>query len=107
MMGGLRNTNCVLGIENLDAPFLVLGDIFLHHHKVIFDKDNNRMGFLNNVKHLYLYVDNSLILTILNLMPIGLITGAFLILFCRKHASSDLREGLFELGGTSQPTFIP
>ena len=41
---------CYLGIQPLSAPFIILGDIFLQHNTVIFNKEENKVGFIDNYK---------------------------------------------------------
>ena len=91
LLGRLKNRNCYLGIDKLaKIDFMILGDIFLQHHAVIFDKKNNKIGFINNHRTLSIYFDGELIPIILNILCIGMVVAAFMILVCRKKKKIDL-----------------
>lgn len=55
------------------SSFMILGDMFLHHHEVIFDKENNRIGFINNHRVLTGYVEGEWMSWIANSIGLGVI----------------------------------
>ena len=49
---------CYLGIQPLNAGFIILGDVFLQHNTVIFNKESNKMGFIDNYRKIDPFVEN-------------------------------------------------
>jgi len=49
---------CYLGIQPLNFPFMILGDVFLRHNTVIFNKIENTIGFIDNYRKIDLFVAN-------------------------------------------------
>lgn len=63
IFGGHYSFYCYLGIDtNPLASFAILGDNFLQHNTVIFDKLNNQIGFIGNYKQLVQYISNDAII---------------------------------------------
>jgi len=79
--------NCYLGIGVLEdkfSDFIILGDIFFHHQIVIFDKGNNRIGFINNYKTPYIFFSNNLIEALIVFISFLISVSGIFILFLRK-----------------------
>lgn len=58
ILGSYAGKNCRLGIEALPEggpDFIVLGDLFFHDQVVLFDKERNRIGFVNSQRRPYLF----------------------------------------------------
>ncbi len=95
ILGGIKNRNCFLAIDKMpNLSFMILGDVFLHHHAVIFDKSANKIGFINNHRHLILYFHSKYIVMLLNFVSVGIIIACGMILLCRKKRLLGLRQPL-------------
>ena len=87
----------MLGIDILPDSIndtLILGDLFFHQRLIIFDKDQNRIGFVSNHKMVNLYpsVWAGYLLNILGIMSLLVI---FMILGVRKKQNvTALRQPL-------------
>lgn len=94
----------MLGIDQLSdsfADFIILGDIFFHHQTIIFDKQNNRIGFVNNHKIVNIYPNGNVLVWIFNAMTVFALLVVMFILGLRKKRTVDtmLQEPL-KVGGT-------
>lgn len=57
LFGAGYSVTCYLGIETTSAfGFAILGDAFLQHNTVVFNKINNTVGFINNYQNLKPYI---------------------------------------------------
>lgn len=63
---GLKD--CYLGISPLSTPFIILGDMFLQHNTVIFDKQNNKMGFIENYVELEPFIEDHNLLIVFDFL---------------------------------------
>jgi len=91
LLGTFNSKVCYLGIDKLeDIPFIILGDIFLVHHFVLFDKTKSSVGFINNHKKLTLFIKNSFIVTTLSWMCYFIIILIASILFCKGKKQNTL-----------------
>lgn len=73
---------CYLGIQPLSMSFIILGDVFLQHNTVIFDKQKNQMGFIDNYKKLYPLLPSENYIYIFDCLELGLIlvgVGIFML----------------------------
>ncbi len=77
----------MLGVDILPASInetLILGDLFFHQRLVIFDKQNNRIGFVSNHKMVNLY-PNQWALIILNILAVLSLVVVVMVLGLRKR----------------------
>lgn len=82
----VRGRECYLGLDQIDnSPSLILGDLFLHHHQVIFDKQKNRIGFINNNRSLIYYVDSHWKILVLDLLSALIVAACAAIVFCETR----------------------
>lgn len=78
-------SGCYLGISPLSTPFIILGDMFLQHNTVIFDKTENKMGFIENYIELDPFVYDDNLLYVFDFLEIGLVlAGVGLCLLANK-----------------------
>jgi len=63
---------------------MILGDLFFHHQIVLFDKQNNRIGFVNNFKIVDLYPSADTVYLIMDVLAVCLLLAALCILVMRK-----------------------
>lgn len=92
--GAYNRRNCVLGIDriaNLTLDFIILGDIFFHGKTVIFDKPNNRIGFISNAKAITVYPNSNWVYYALDSIGILGLISAILILMLRRKRGKTLR----------------
>jgi hypothetical protein len=99
VLGSYNNKQCMLGIDLLaesSIDFVILGDLFFHHQTIIFDKENNRIGFINNHRTVNIIPGYNFIITIFNSFAILSLIVALFILGMRKRApqSGGLNEPL-------------
>lgn len=80
--------------SNID--FVILGDLFFHHQTIIFDKENNKIGFMSNHRTVNLFPKHNIIITIFNSFAVFALIVALFILGMRKRASQsgELHEPL-------------
>lgn len=82
LLGPQTGSYCVLAVDKLDGlSFIILGDIFLTTQTVIFDKNNNRVGFLDNHFALINYLQADWINVFLNIIQGCTIVLAGLLMF--------------------------
>lgn len=88
MSGSFNRRNCILGIEGVptaNLDFIILGDIFFHDKTIIFDKQNNQIGFISNSKTITVYPNDNFVYWILDIIAIlGLITAIFILMMRKK-----------------------
>jgi hypothetical protein len=80
-------------MNNTPIDFLILGDVFFHHRVVIFDKEKNRIGFIDNSRLIEIYPNSDVLVYILNGLGIGLILAAILILGLRRKDNYGRKIG--------------
>lgn len=80
-------------MNNTPIDFLILGDIFFHHRVVIFDKEQNRIGFVDNSRLIELYPNSETLVYLLNGLGVGLTLSAILILAMRKKQNYGRKIG--------------
>ena len=87
--GSYNRRNCILGIDkigNLGLDFIILGDIFFHGKTIIFDKPNNKIGFISNAKAITVYPNSGWIYYALDIIGIlGLIVAIFVLMIRRRR----------------------
>lgn len=90
--GSYNRRNCILGIDrmtNISLDFMILGDIFFHGKTIIFDKPNNRMGFISSDKAITVYPNSILVYYALDIIGIlGLIVAVLILMLRRKRGRS-------------------
>lgn len=89
----------MLGIDSLPDPLidlLILGDLFFHQRLVIFDKENNQIGFVSNHKLVNLFPNSPWVLITLNILALLSLVVVVFVLGLRKtqNAGGMLREPL-------------
>jgi hypothetical protein len=78
-----------LGIDKLDSiNFVILGDVFLQQHFVLFDKANSRIGFINNHRHLVTYIQTKFIALMLKYLAFAVIIITLGAIFFKDRKSS-------------------
>jgi len=82
----------IVFIDNSPIDFLILGDIFFHHRVIIFDKEQNRIGFVDNSRLIEIYPNSEFLLYVLDALGLGLLLAAICILVLRKSQST--RRGI-------------
>ena len=91
----------MLGIDMLvdsNIDFVILGDLFFHHQTIIFDKENNRIGFINNHRTVNLFPNHNFIISIFNSFAVFALIVALFILGMRKRTNQS--------GGLNEPLRI-
>ena len=74
LLGSIFSHRCYLGIDKIDSiSFVILGDVFLQQHFVLFDKTNSRIGFINNHRSLVSYIQTKILARILKYIGFGVI----------------------------------
>lgn len=86
-MGGIFGA-CYLGIDKLNMPFMILGDRFLQQNTVIFNKDKNSMGFIDNYQALTMLMPSLTPVYVLDFLEIGLLAAIGLLFYSRYRSPS-------------------
>jgi hypothetical protein len=74
LLGSIFSRRCYLGIDKIDSiNFVILGDVFLQQHFVLFDKLKSRIGFINNHRSLVTYIQTNVLTSILKYVAFGVI----------------------------------
>jgi sensor c-di-GMP phosphodiesterase-like protein len=79
------------------ANLIILGDLFFHGRTIIFDKPNNRIGFISQDKNITIYPHHNSVYLALDLIALLALVVAVFILMLRKrnrNTISELAEGL-------------
>ena len=80
----------MLAIDQLqNIPFVILGDMFLTSQTVVFDKTNNRIGFLDNHMNLVNYLESGWINVVLNVIQGILVILIAALLLCKSSKGKD------------------
>lgn len=95
----------MLGIQAVpsdDIDVIILGDVFFHDKTIVFDKKNNKIGFISNSKNIFVYPQEEWVLYIFDAIALLGIASAVAVLMMRKkklNGKSELSEGL-RIGGS-------
>lgn len=92
-------SGCYLGIDQLDLPFIILGDLFLQHNTVIFDKENSQMGFIDNYKQLTPYMADTNLIYLFDFLQIVFVALVAMFLCCLRPAPTFSEANLY--GGST------
>ena len=96
ILGAGYAVRCYLAIDNSSSfPFAIFGDAFLQHNTVIFNKDKNQIGFIENFRKLAPYVQSWLNWAIFSMSCVLVL--ALLLVACGNQIKSQtggLREPL-------------
>lgn len=84
LLGSIFSRRCFLGIDKIDnINFVILGDVFLQQHFVLFDKIHSRIGFINNHRHLVTYIQTKILGQILKYLSFGIIIITLGVIFLK------------------------
>ncbi len=84
LLGSIYSQRCYLGIDKIDSiSFVILGDVFLQQHFVLFDKTHSRIGFINNHRSLVSYIQTKLLAKLLKYIAFGVIFVTFGVVFIK------------------------
>ena len=83
---------CYLGIKPTPIYEIILGDIFLQNYIVIFDKEENKIGFIENFTPLTPFIDNENLIYAFKFVQVGLLLSgvAVLLLTMKKKKVGEV-----------------
>lgn len=86
-----HSSRCYLGIENSMSSLTILGDNFLQHNTVIFNKKDQSVGFINNFRQLYQYIDDMGVIVMFNILWIVAILAIVFLLCSIQDVDEDVK----------------
>ena len=99
MSGSYNRRNCILGIDktpNLPPNFVILGDIFFHGKTIIFNKLENKIGFIGSQKAITVYPNSNWTYWVMDgIGGLGLVVAVLILMLRRRgRRIGELGEGL-------------
>jgi len=86
LLGSIFSRRCYLGIDKIESiNFVILGDVFLQQHFVLFDKLKSRIGFINNHRSLVTYIQTNILTSMLKYLAFGVILLTLGIKFAKPN----------------------
>lgn len=93
-------SRCYLAIESSGSSLTILGDNFLQHNTVIFNKKEQTIGFIDSYRQLYQYIDDYGVIVVFDVLWVALVVAIIVLLCSIQEWKSEaaLREGLVGSG---------
>lgn len=101
LLGSIYSQQCYLAIDKIDSiNFVILGDVFLQQHFVLFDKGKSRIGFINNHRSLVSYVQTKVLVKLLKYIGFAVVLATVGVVFVKdKKDKQQLGMGEPSTGG--------